>query len=67
MVEVLLVHGSCHGAWCWHRVIPALAALGVAARAIDLPAHGADRTPAAGASLSGYGRAILAALNGPTL
>ncbi|MBK6467562.1 MAG: alpha/beta fold hydrolase [Rhodobacter sp.] len=67
MAEVLLIHGSCHGAWCWHRVIPALAALGIPARAIDLPAHGQDRTPAADASLRAYAEAILSALTGPTL
>ncbi len=67
MAEVLLVHGSCHGAWCWHRMIPALAALGLTARAIDLPAHGADPAPAASATLAAYARAILDALTGPTL
>lgn len=58
---LLLVHGSCHGAWCWRDVIPALAARGVAARAIDLPGHGADATPLAEVTLDGYARAILAA------
>jgi hypothetical protein len=28
MAEVLLIHGSCHGAWCWRDLIPALAARG---------------------------------------
>ena len=28
MAEYLLIHGSCHGAWCWRDVIPALEALG---------------------------------------
>jgi len=42
MADVLLVHGSCHGAWCWRDVIPALQALGHSARAIDLPGHGDD-------------------------
>lgn len=67
MAEFLLIHGSCHGAWCWHRVIPALAALGHTARAIDLPGHGLDRTPAASVTLEGYATAILSALTGPTI
>lgn len=62
MVEVLLIHGSCHGAWCWHRVIPALAARGLAARALDLPGRGG-----APATLDDQARAIRAAITGPTL
>ena len=61
MAAFLLVHGSCHGAWCWRDVIPALAALGHDAQAIDLPAHGEDRTPATAATLDLYAEAILAA------
>lgn len=56
---LLLVHGSCHGAWCWRDVIPALAARGVTARAIDLPGHGVDPTPLAEVTLAGYARAIV--------
>jgi pimeloyl-ACP methyl ester carboxylesterase len=67
MSDILLVHGSCHGAWCWTRVLPLLQARGLNARAIDLPAHGQDRTLPEQASLDGYARAILAALTGPTL
>lgn len=62
---MLLIHGSCHGAWCWSEVIAALARLGHRARAIDLPAHGADRTPAAAATLDLYAEAILAAVDHP--
>ncbi len=67
MAAFLLVHGSCHGAWCWREVIPALAALGHSARAIDLPAHGEDRTPAAAAALDGYAGAIIAAIDAPVI
>jgi pimeloyl-ACP methyl ester carboxylesterase len=62
MARLLLVHGSCHGAWCWRDVIPALAARGHEARAIDLPAHGDDPTPAAEASLDAYAAAVARAL-----
>lgn len=61
----LLVHGSCHGAWCWRDVIPALAGLGHEAVAIDLPAHGGDRTPATAATLDLYADAILSAIEAP--
>ncbi|MCR9150159.1 MAG: alpha/beta fold hydrolase [Rhodobacteraceae bacterium] len=65
MADLLLIHGSCHGAWCWRDVIPALAALGHTARAIDLPGHGQDGTPAAEVTLVGYAEAILAAIDRP--
>jgi pimeloyl-ACP methyl ester carboxylesterase len=55
-----LIHGSCHGAWCWDAVIPALAARGHRAKAIDLPRH-------AGVTLADQAEAVLAALDGPTL
>ncbi|WP_347312125.1 alpha/beta fold hydrolase [Defluviimonas sp. SAOS-178_SWC] len=64
-VRFLLVHGSCHGAWCWRDVIPALEALGHEATAIDLPSHGEDRTPAADATLDLYAEAILDAIDAP--
>ncbi|WP_300517439.1 alpha/beta fold hydrolase [Aliiroseovarius sp.] len=63
MSEFLLVHGSCHGAWCWRDLIPALEARGHGARAIDLPTHGADGTPIAEATLMRYAEAILGAID----
>jgi pimeloyl-ACP methyl ester carboxylesterase len=44
-VSVLLVHGAWHGAWCWERVISALAERDIRAVAVDLPGHGADPGP----------------------
>ena len=67
MSEFLLIHGSCHGAWCWHRVIPALRALGHTARAIDLPGHGLDHTADMDVTLDLYARSILGALHGSTI
>lgn len=58
MADVLLVHGSCHGAWCWRDVIPHLETLGHRARAIDLPGHGKDTTPIPEITLDAYARAI---------
>jgi pimeloyl-ACP methyl ester carboxylesterase len=39
-MRFILIHGGFHGAWCWDRVIPELAALGHEAIALDLPGHG---------------------------
>lgn len=65
MARFLLIHGSCHGAWCWRDLVPALEGLGHEARAIDLPAHGPDRTPASDATLDAYADAILSATGAP--
>lgn len=56
MTELLLVHGTCHGAWSFDRLVPELKQRDIAARAIDLP--GRDGTPT---SLDDYAQAILAA------
>jgi len=45
MADFLLIHRSCHGAWCWRDVVPPLKARGHAVRALDLPGHGDDQTP----------------------
>jgi pimeloyl-ACP methyl ester carboxylesterase len=42
---VVLVHGAWHGAWCWHKVVPALEAQDVPVVTIDLPGHGDDTGP----------------------
>ncbi|MBH1974310.1 MAG: alpha/beta fold hydrolase, partial [Rhodobacteraceae bacterium] len=61
MSEFLLIHGACHAAWAWDRVIPALAAQGHSARALDLPGRGGHAT------LDEQARAVLDALQGPTV
>lgn len=45
MATIVLLHGSFHAAWNWHKTVPLLAAAGHRALAIDLPGHGRDRTP----------------------
>ena len=67
MADFLLIHGSGHGAWAWRDVIPRLRELGHEARAIDLPAHGEDRTPLEAVRLETYRDAILAALGDRTV
>lgn len=37
----VLVHGSCHGAFCWEEVITHMSKKGEKAHALDLPGHGA--------------------------
>jgi len=37
MAKLILVHGAWHGAWCWDRVTPLLAAAGHEVLAPDLP------------------------------
>lgn len=41
----ILVHGSWHSAWNWHKVTPLLEKMGHTVYAIDLPGMGRDKTP----------------------
>ena len=45
MKTFILIHGSWHNAWNWHKVVPLLEAQGHKAIAIDLPGMGRDKTP----------------------
>ena len=45
MKTFILIHGSWHSAWNWHKVIPLLEKQGHKAIAIDLPGMGKDKTP----------------------
>lgn len=65
MSKFLLIHGSCHAAWCWDDLIPEINALGHEALAIDLPSHGADATLIADVTLDLYARAIIDAIDEP--
>jgi pimeloyl-ACP methyl ester carboxylesterase len=67
MANFLLIHGSCHGAWCWRDMLPLLNRDGHTARAIDLPGAGRDRTPLAEVTLDLYADAIIHAMTGPTI
>lgn len=65
MSDILLIHGSCHGAWCFRDLIPALGDLGHRAWAIDLPGHGDNPAPIDTITLDAYRDAILAQLDAP--
>jgi pimeloyl-ACP methyl ester carboxylesterase len=45
MSTFILVHGSWHSAWNWHKVVPILEKQGHKAIAIDLLGMGRDKTP----------------------
>ncbi len=62
MSEIVLVHGSCHGAWCWRDVVPELESMGNRVKAIDLPGHGANPCPISAITLDLYAQAILDAI-----
>ena len=61
MTHILLVHGAWHGAWCWHKAMPALAAAGFTPHAIDLPGHGLRAAETQ--TLAAYAEAVADKLN----
>ena len=54
MSTFVLIHGGCHGAWCWYKVIPLLEKHGHTVIAPDLPSHGRDKTPVSSVTLQAY-------------
>ena len=62
MSRFVLVHGAWHGAWCWYKLLPRLERAGHRVTALDLPAHGKDRTPIAEVTLERYADAVCNAL-----
>ena len=45
MKTFILIHGSWHSSWNWHRVVPILEKNGHKVYAIDLPGMGRNKTP----------------------
>ncbi|MDP4262211.1 MAG: alpha/beta fold hydrolase [Bacteroidota bacterium] len=45
MKTFILIHGSWHSSWNWHRVTPLIEKAGHKAISIDLPGMGRDKTP----------------------
>ncbi|KQK11395.1 probable esterase PIR7A [Brachypodium distachyon] len=59
----LLVHGVCHGAWCWYKVAAALESAGHRVDALDMAACGAHPArPGEVRSFEDYSRPLLDAL-----
>lgn len=67
MSDILLVHGSCHGAWCWRDLSPVLGALGHDVRVMDMPSHGVDDTPLDQVTLESCTQAVVDALGTDTV
>lgn len=67
MAKFLLIHGSCHGAWCFDELLPLLNSNGHSASAIDLPGHGDDTTPVAECSLDGYAQKVVDNIDEPVI
>jgi pimeloyl-ACP methyl ester carboxylesterase len=62
MSQFLLIHGACHGAWCWHKAIPELEKRGHRAQAIDVPGQGQDQTPLGNVTLDTMADRVVTAL-----
>ena len=60
--EYVLVHGACHGAWCWNEVAARLRAKGHRVVTLDLPGHGRRAAEVRLASVDVYGRAVADAM-----
>uniref|UniRef100_A0ACD5XNK4 Uncharacterized protein n=1 Tax=Avena sativa TaxID=4498 RepID=A0ACD5XNK4_AVESA len=43
--HMILVHGACHGAWCWFKVAARLRSVGHRVTTLDLAASGVDPRP----------------------
>jgi pimeloyl-ACP methyl ester carboxylesterase len=63
MSTYVLVHGAWMGAWAWDDVAASLRARGEGVVAVELPAHGADATPIAEATLDAYVAAVARAVD----
>ena len=60
--EYVLVHGACHGAWCWDEVAGRLRAKGHRVVTLDLPGHGRRASEVRRAGVEAYGRAVADAM-----
>jgi len=45
MKTFILIHGSWHSSWNWHKIVPLIEKAGHKAIAVDLPGMGRDKTP----------------------
>lgn len=63
MNTYVLIHGSWHGAWCWHKVVPLLEQAGHKAIAIDLPGHGRDWTAPGEVTMQSYVDSVVKVLD----
>ena len=59
MATFILVHGACHGGWCWEKVVPLLQQHGHTAVTPDMPGGGNDQTPAHKIDLPLYAKKVI--------
>jgi len=59
----ILIHGAWHGACCWKKVVPLLEAEGNKVIAVDLPGHGADKSPVQNVSFNDYVNSVVEVVN----
>jgi pimeloyl-ACP methyl ester carboxylesterase len=59
MATIMLVHGACHGAWCWDRVVPLIEAKGHRVLAPDLPGRADKGKPGWRWTLKAYADAVV--------
>lgn len=64
MATFVLLHGSFHAAWNWHRLVPALERRGHRCIPVDLPGHGQDATPPRSVTLERCVDAVRAQIEG---
>jgi pimeloyl-ACP methyl ester carboxylesterase len=65
MATFVLLHGSWHAGWCWHKIVSRLAAAGHTAVAPDLPAHGRSWKSVRGAvTLGAMARSVCELIDG---
>lgn len=57
-LNIVLVHGGYHGAWCWERIVPLLREQGHEVNAVELPGRGGDRTPFEKIDAAAYAKAV---------
>jgi pimeloyl-ACP methyl ester carboxylesterase len=68
---ILLIHGACHGSWCWQQLIPLLEGRGFDVHTVDLPGRQPspawgwrtslkDQAEAVAAKAAAVGRPVLA-------
>ena len=63
MKTFVLIHGSYHGAWNWHKVVPLLEANGHKAIGIDMPGHGIDKQEIHTTTFDDYLKKTVSAVN----
>ncbi|OWU85505.1 hypothetical protein ATO6_00715 [Oceanicola sp. 22II-s10i] len=59
MSRILLIHGACHGAWCWRDVVPLLERQGHEVIALDMPGRAGDTRDPGALTLADQAQTIL--------